>query len=661
MMSFLLLSSVLSNCQFPKLVNHKDAWYSNNADGAHLTAYIRPHIIEAKFCLFDSTSCEQYTRSCVENMGQNRYLVKHVIASQGYSPSYYLCMQFILRSDNIMQIKSSQRSDIPSNSLCSDDNLVMDNWPLFSTSLRSAKPIQCPFSGGYNMRIKSNGRELCPDKMLSPRIESECETGDGIKFDFKHPACIHQNLKMKLIHRADCMATWTVKGYNFVILRPNSNRFQALCLRIKKPLNNIKHAYLFMDLVCDPGNTHGQPEETSNYLSIEFERKYIHSVCEDEFEGCSDDRFCRTEMRENCRLSCGTCQPDVKLCAFPEHLRRVWTLYGGSKSVRNVSITTYEIGFPDVGRFQCLFNDVSSKHRSILLHTFENGCYPKFTCMETYFSSESVRQFRLSTRINWPMFPLAKVRNLACKMAMFRKKIRIGEDMEYVKIPKITVVDSSYTKSVNCKLSHEFRNHVNGLYFREGNKCDGCVYYDNKVQSQSFEIRPIQCPNTTGFIEYICLASFKFDNETTAVVTGTRVSYASKITQFLCWVFTGSGSMRKIVVFNAADCNDVKLKLALAEEFVPRSMFDVVEKPPKHCPLAINDDPFLPESRLPDIVSKPSRKTPSPKIYTVTKSPLPPKTAGQLNSQSENLNSAHVLSFYKSVILFCFLLVAEYI
>jgi hypothetical protein len=280
-------------------------------------------------------------------------------------------------------------------------------------------------------------------------------------------------------------------------------------------------------------------------------------------------------------------------------------------------------------------------------------------------------------------------------MSMFRKEIRIGENMEYEKIPKITVVDSSYTKSVNCKLSYEFRNHANGLYFREGNKCDGCVYYDNNVQSQSFEIRefslwlfscpavfggkgdfvtvyilgggifllgfetisgsldsgkngssliakgqcfggfsttsnillgtnspakanfnlislqsnglyfregnkcdgcvyydnnvqsqsfeirPIQCPNTTGFIEYICLASFKFDNETTAVVTGTRVSYDSKITQFLCWVFTGSGSMRKIVVFNAADCNDIKLKLALAGEFVPRSMFDVVEKPPK--------------------------------------------------------------------------------
>jgi hypothetical protein len=56
-------------------------------------------------------------------------------------------------------------------------------------------------------------------------------------------------------------------------------------------------------------------------------------------------------------------------------------------------------------------------------------------------------------------------------------------------------------------------------------------------------------------------------------------------------------------------CTDIKLKLALAEQFVPRSMFDVVEKPPKHCPLAISDDPFLPESKLPDIVSKPLRKT----------------------------------------------------
>jgi hypothetical protein len=37
-------------------------------------------------------------------------------------------------------------------------------------------------------------------------------------------------------------------------------------------------------------------------------------------------------------------------------------------------------------------------------------------------------------------------------MSMFRKEIRIGENMEYEKIPKITVVDSSYTKSVNFNL-----------------------------------------------------------------------------------------------------------------------------------------------------------------------------------------------------------------
>lgn len=654
MMSLLMLSSVMSTCKFPAFINNEDVWVQTNSEGAQLTAYIKPHIIEAKYCSYEGSACERYVRNCIEHIDENKYIVKHEISSQGFAPSYYMCMEFINRSNTIIQIRTSKTSEIPSASLC--DELVLNNWPLFSTSLKTATPIQCPFSGGYNMRIRHNNRELCSDKMLSPRLESECETGEGMTFDFKHPECMHQNLKMKLIHRVDCMATWEDRGYHFVILRPESSHFQALCLRVKEPLDNIKHVYLFMDLVCDPGNTHGQPKETDNYLSIEFERKLIHSVCADEFEGCSDERFCDTGMREHCKLSCRTCQSDVKICAFPEYLCKVWSLFDGKKPVRYVNITTYEIGFPDVGRFQCLYHNVTDKHRSVLLHIFDNGCYPKFTCMETYYISDTVRQFRLGKRINWPMFPLSRVLTHACKPTMFKEEYQVGENIEYLKIPKLTVVDAGYTKSVNCKLSYEFRNHLNGLYFHEDTKCDGCVYHDETIDPQRFEVRTIQCPQSAPTIEYICLASLKIDNETTAIITGTQSRrHLQKITEFLCWMFTGSGDKRKIVIFDSADCNEVKLKLALAGDIVPKSMFDVIEDSPKFCPSPIiNDAPedYQPQPEIPVYATESTIKNASTrKDILVSQKPNPAKPAERIIYESGDTSSATSMSLNGNVVL----------
>ncbi|XP_063448884.1 uncharacterized protein LOC134728268 [Mytilus trossulus] len=593
MMNVWLISSVLSNCQFPDFINHQDVWTRKNGEGATLTAYIKPHMITAKYCPYVGSACQHYVQHCVEKRDDNQYIVKHEIRSTGFSPPRYLCIQFIFRSPTVLQMKESEKFDKPSAELC--NNIVLNNWPLFSTSLGTAPAIACPFSGGYNMRISSNGHELCSNKMLSPRIESECEAGDGISVDFKHKECIHENLKsmrMRLRQHIDCMATWTDRNYQFVILRPDSDH--ALCLRIKKPLSNIRHAYLFMDLVCDPGNSVGQPEDSQNFLSIEFERKYIHSVCENEFEGCSDERFCDSDMKSHCKLTCGPCRSD-DICAFPEYLRRVWSIYdrkyAQTNKMRYVNITNYEIDFPDVGKFQCLFNNVTAKHRSILLHTFDNGCYPKFTCMETYYSSDTVRQFRLGRRINWPVYDLSRVKSQACKSIMFKKDYQIGDSSEKFKIPKITVIDAGYTSSQNCKLDYEFRNHTNGLYFREGNKCDGCLYHDNIINPESFEVRTINCPSSLNYLEYVCMASFKFDNETTAVVTGTRIRGQVTYRQFLCWVFTGTGEKRKVVVFDAADCNEVQLQLTLAGDVVPKSMFDVMEKPPKLCPRPLDDDP----------------------------------------------------------------------
>lgn len=612
MMSVWLISSVLSNCQFPEFINQHDVWTMTNADGGTLTAYIKPYVMQAKYCAYAGASCEHFQRQCFEDMGDNKYIVKHQVSSTKNAQTYYLCLEFVYRSQTILQIKQSSVKDKPYETIC--DDVVLNNWLLISSSAYGkAKPIKCPFTGGYNLHISNENSDVaCSKHMVSPRLESECQAGAGITLDFKHEDCIPKGLKnmnMKLHQNVDCIASWSLNNFEFVVLRPDAEH--VLCLRIKKPLDNIRHAYLFMDLVCDPGNSVGRPQDTNKFLSIRFERNIIYSVCENEFDGCNDEQVCLTDVQKYCQRTCGQCQPD-KTCVFPEFLRRRWAIYNRKydqmKKVKYLDISNYEMEFPDVGRFQCLYNNVSSKHRTVLLHTFENGCYPKFTCMETYYASDTVRQFRLGRQIDWPLFPLRKVKEQVCRSHQFKTHIRIGDTKEEMKTPKITVVDPSYIRSVNCKLGYEFRNHMNGLYFKEADRCDGCVYHDNSINPQQFDVRTISCPDSEKFLQYICLASFKFDNETSAVVTGTR-TYRRNIRQFLCWIFTGEGKYRQIIVLDAADCNQIEFKKALVGDIEPRSMFTVMEKPPKQCPTSYEDPVFRPTTTPSHKPNKPSFKS----------------------------------------------------
>jgi hypothetical protein len=69
-------------------------------------------------------------------------------------------------------------------------------------------------------------------------------------------------------------------------------------------------------------------------------------------------------------------------------------------------------------------------------------------------------------------------------------------------------------------------------------------------------------------------------NSTTAVITKRK----SKIDEFLCWVFTGSGANRKLLVLKVSDCNELSVRLVLEGNLKPKASFDIVENPPKDCP-----------------------------------------------------------------------------
>ena len=94
--------------------------------------------------------------------------------------------------------------------LCDERLMAIDRWPIVQMSQTPEQKVTCPFMGGYNVNMYyPNDTELCTDSTLLMRIESECEKGEGIMFDFRQEECVPASLPRLTKQQAYCIAHWT--------------------------------------------------------------------------------------------------------------------------------------------------------------------------------------------------------------------------------------------------------------------------------------------------------------------------------------------------------------------------------------------------------------------------------------------------------------------
>ncbi|OWF45579.1 uncharacterized protein LOC110456832 [Mizuhopecten yessoensis] len=648
----------LSNCDFPSYLPPGVVWTATYRNKGYLTLYFKQNMIDAMYCPGPDQTCVKYERSCIQEVEAGKYLVKHQPKGRDSFNSHaeFMCMQFIKRSDYIVQFKTSAKLNYQNPDFCSEENLNLDHWPILSPSMMKSPPITCPIVGGYNMRIHGPEGDICPGKLVLPRMESECEDGDGIRFDFRYNECLHPNLKMRIQQSVKCVTSWDYGKYTFVILRPDTDEFEAWCLRItRESVGEVKQIHLFMDPVCDPGtgNGRGQITKTDNYLSITLQKITIPSVCANEFEGCNDRRFCDNEVVEFCHLSCNRCEPETEPCTFQENIRGSWLL-DTRDGPQYMNISSYKLFVPKFGRFHCLARNVSeNESRTALLHVFDNGCFPRFACLEMYQPATSVRQFRLSNRVNWPHWPIDEAERFTCKDNKFKTLIEMGESTRKVNIPTQVLLETKVHYSTNCKLPDHLGLKANSLFFREGDKCNGCLIYDPATRPDKIDIVKINCEEAANHIQYLCLATLDLGPNTRGVVTGTKPDREGRMTKFYCWVFTLDGTKRKIIVLKAADCNMLSVEKVLEGLLTPEGKFDVVDSVPGACPPLGNEGQYnsvnmIPIEEIPLTIherstSRPNSINTKPPITNVQSQHTDNKSASSRGSYASSIVMALII------------------
>lgn len=382
-------------CIFPDNLQG-ETWYTHIRENTRTAIYFRESTLEHQQEETDlNYISDEWESQCIKMVDVNKYIISHANGT-------YACIAFVLRSYSVIQLMHSDTSVKYSSFLCEERQLKMDPWLLVSFTRSRTEFTVCPFSGGYNMKIKDKVQvdHPCNFMDLPMRFEIECLTGEGAIFDFRTHHCI-SDLPMNQVQRALCVTSWRQDGDVLTVLR-NPDTDALWCLRIpaRGSFDGKTRMILYTDLTC-------KDEANTMYFTLELELVSQHSLCMDEHSGC--ERLpCTDYFESQCLKSCGKCDPNVypTSCDFPRKIRGEWYL-NDVHGKASANISGSRLLYDRVGTFNCITFPNSPPSRKTKQFTtvsfFNNGCRPRYTCAAFNRMNANVYGIALSQSKVWPL------------------------------------------------------------------------------------------------------------------------------------------------------------------------------------------------------------------------------------------------------------------
>ncbi|KAL8591552.1 hypothetical protein ACOMHN_055519 [Nucella lapillus] len=398
-------------CTFPDFLQWREGdvefnWHSRIRNGRiRESAYsIRHNVIEVSH----STSALKPVRWKCALTYHEKYLVKR--QDPDTSRSYSACVKFLQRSSSIVQLMWSRESNTPDPTLCDENNLALDPWPLVSFKFLMDDFTPSPFQGGFNMRItdSESGENGCNYMHRPMKLESDCITGEGVILDFISRSCVPEVGTFLVRQRTLPVAAWEYKGDHYVILRRRDAK-DLFCLRMPVAGKDHMNAFLFTDLACmteqSPYLLNVPTSRGIRYLVLHLQRYVYRKLCDDEYPQCSAVT-CSSYIRHECQKSCAVC--DVSrpppTCSYPRRYRGRW-IQTDIDGVRQVTINDTDLVMDKVGNFRCVTYPDSPARKTRMYTTvsmFANGCRPRYTCIKLKRLGPSVLRYTLSRSSVWP-------------------------------------------------------------------------------------------------------------------------------------------------------------------------------------------------------------------------------------------------------------------
>lgn len=509
----------------------------------------------------------------------------------------YSCMKFIKRSAAVMQIYMSTLSTSSEN-VCNDARMMMDDWPLISVHLFSETEVTCPFDGGYDFDITlPSGEKVCSSTILPLRFESSCVQEEGLLIRLPNKGCRQSAWNLRDENRLRCAAKWKVDGNQYVIVR-NSDNLQYWCMRVEYDENElIKKIYFFLDKICDTGTIFPKDRK---YVIFKMRRHVVRSICSDEFDGCRHPKQCKTKLKSHCLQSCGECKVNrygsihgLRVCSFPKSMHGIWVrrIRGGTSKIIIRNNTVNINGEPD---WHCIdAGEGNYSRRRVLMKKFDNGCYPRFMCIEFQETSPSVMRYKVGDIVLWPVNIAHGLQEQVCndnRLVRNGSNFRVSSTQGIIPVQNLIVRD--YDKStVSCNFPAGLGT---SLGFRDDKSRQGCLLHD--IHFIPYEM-VLMLEDDGGryktHAHYFCLASMKLIDKYDAIFTQTK----DRIDEYLCWIIVDN---KEFIMLPASRCNRVHTEAVIKR----------VEEPLARLSLIRNNDCTEVEKRWREMVISARNKYP---------------------------------------------------
>ncbi len=562
-------------------------------------------VVQLVLDLYTGEVIHGYNYVCVEERDGPQYVV---LKQQTEQEDLYCCLEFVMRSINVVQWKMGPSAS-SSNSVQCQNNMKLISSPLVyyhtdiwdENRMESWKYQICPLKGGFIVEwTNASGSSICMNAISPLKLENECSIGEGLilKQFYQYDKGCHWPLDDRINIPFMCYAFWNEGSYTFMIfVKRYGAHISGLIRYMRIPTNYenevVNTAYIIKDGICDVTD---DVTESKSFVKLTLTRHVVHGMCADETPAC-DKRStldCSTHnVAMSCRNKCGLCaiNGDYRTQPFPAEYDGKWI-----KSMNPIADEIFEItkdghikipfigNFVNLGLSQCKgVYDLATVElgsgitKYTLLGIFDNGCSVRTVILDLQTRSSSVMSYKITqTSIKEVDLETDKETGQLyldpsnsekwCMNSKYKDDTQPGlkglyhkNNIEYFNLVRKELPPSG----VNCNISRltKSRFHLN---FPSGEKCNGDIYQNEDHLELTFDSCEFMRPSNQSLVgfDYVtyniqCIANFKspyLDILQTYIFTSSPQLESILGRQFLCWIFNGTTD-GTVYLFDTGSCD----------------------------------------------------------------------------------------------------------
>ena len=548
-----VVQECLGGCQFPSFLQSRSAsqqrreWHSHIEENSRESATKYSTITNFYGHVMRTTifggkanphTPNPFTRDCILEISPGYFLCSH--KDKDDEKGRFLCVSFVQRSPDVMQMKESHMSDLEDPNLCNDEHFTMNKWPYINKANFFSSFNECHLHGGYSMKMldKKHKKGVCDANDGETRLESECFEGDGISFRFRHSNCVPKGLQMHKNQQTYCMASWQHGSHTFSVLRSDKTD-HVWCFIYPSVRGPMFKAYLFRDLYCE---TDPYPWDGKNYIIIDLQQdppRSLNDLCVDDYEACEywtqPCRIAGSVQQLTCAKTCGICNDKrPEFCTLPPQFQGNWVAKDDNHK-HKITIIDKVLSFQSYSDLRCvqwdprlLFVEETTYMEQMFVTTFDNGCRPRYSCVQFKKHSPSILRYRLSEHQLWPF---DNTNGITVDCSNFNYKAPINPINHYRSRHFQTIISETERIYVDCKL--EETKGFDAIY-DDGTKCEGELTQKGLSTQNKMKLILKNCPGRQAEQEFACLDSSKHGYlSEQLVVTETLDSF----NRIRCWLF----------------------------------------------------------------------------------------------------------------------------